>query len=39
MDADQLAKEYALIEKELAESDHAHLTEFLTAWKTSGSHS
>ncbi|MCZ6826385.1 MAG: 3'-5' exonuclease [Gammaproteobacteria bacterium] len=39
MDADQLAKEYALIEKELAESGHAHLTEFLTAWKTSGSHS
>ena len=39
MDADQLAKEYALIEKELAESGHAHLTEFLTAWKTSGRHS
>lgn len=39
MDADQLAKEYALIEKELAESGHAHLTEFLTAWKKSGSHS
>ena len=39
MDADQLAKEYALIEKELAESGHAHLTEFLTAWKTSASHS
>ncbi len=39
MDADQLAKEYSLIEKELAESGHAHLTEFLTAWKTSGSHS
>ena len=38
IDAKQLAKEHVLMEMELAKSGHAHLKEFLTSWKKSGTH-
>ena len=38
IDAKQLAKEHVLMELELAKSGHAHLQEFLTSWKKSGTH-
>lgn len=36
IDGAQLAKEHALLEKELADSGHSHLHEFLSAWKANG---
>ena len=38
IDGAQLAKEHALLEKELADSGHPHLHEFLSAWKANGMH-
>ena len=38
IDGTQLASEHELLEKELAESGHPHLHEFLSAWQATGKH-
>ena len=38
IDGAQLTTEHELLEKELAESGHPHLGEFLRAWQANGKH-